>query len=45
MAPPANDNRGQGISLGRLSFTGLRLVLVLGIVTILAAIAAATGLV
>ena len=26
MAPPANDNRGQGISLGRLRFTGLRLL-------------------
>ncbi len=27
MAPPANDNRSHGLNLGRLRFTGLRLLL------------------
>ena len=27
MTPPANDNRGQGVRLGRLRFTGLRVLL------------------
>lgn len=45
MAPPANDNRGQGIRLGRLSFTGLRLLLVVGCAAVLALLAVTTGLV
>jgi hypothetical protein len=45
MAPPANDNRGQGVSLGRLSFTGLRVLFVAGSIAVLALLAAAAGLV
>ena len=42
MAPPANDNRGQGIRLGRLRFTGLRLAA--GPPLALAPLATAAGL-
>jgi hypothetical protein len=45
MAPPANDNRGQGISLGRLRFTGLRVFLALSVVAAVAVIAAAFKLI
>ena len=45
MAPPANDNRGQGMSLGRLRFTGLRVLLVAGTAAILVLLAVTTGLV
>ncbi len=42
MSPPANDNRGHGISLGRLRFTGLRLVV--GVVLVACAAMMAYGL-
>jgi hypothetical protein len=45
MAPPANDNRGQGISLGRLRFTGLRVFLALSAVAAVALVAAAFKLI
>ena len=44
MSPPANDNRGQGISLGRLRFTGLRLVVGIALGVGAALLAYATGL-
>jgi hypothetical protein len=44
MAPPANDNRGHGISLGRLRFTGLRLVVGIVLGACAALLAYGTGL-
>ena len=44
MAPPANDNRSKGIDLGVLRFTGLRLVVAVAAIGVLAAMAFAAGL-
>lgn len=44
MAPPANDNRGHGINLGRLRFTGLRLIIGLGLGVCAALLVFGTGL-
>jgi len=44
MAPPANDNRGHGVRLGRLRFTGLRLVVGIALGACAALLAYGTGL-
>jgi hypothetical protein len=44
MAPPANDNRGHGIALGRLRFTGLRLLVGIALGASAALLAYVTGL-
>lgn len=43
MAPPANDNRSQGVDLGRLRFTGLRLLLVAAVGACLVLVLLGTG--
>jgi hypothetical protein len=45
MTPPANDNRGQGFRLGRLRFTGLRLLFAALLVGVAALLAAAMGVI